>query len=133
LESGPVEAISIAIISIYSIFVLFMLTYAEFGLDKYIEESLLFEIDGIFLVFFLVEIFLKTFASNMMYLNEAFNMFDATIVGASMVLNQLEINVKGLSVLRLVRVVVIILRKITGNTSKLRHQNKFNNPVEAVI
>ena len=76
---------------------------------------------------------MKTFASNMMYLNEAFNMFDATIVGASMVLNQLEINVKGLSVLRLVRVVVIILRKITGNTSKLRHQNKFNNPVEAVI
>ena len=39
----------------------------------------------------------------------------------------------GLGVLRLIRVVVIILRKITGNQSKLRHQNKNNNPVEAVI
>jgi len=111
-----------------------MLTYTEFGLDKYIESDLLNFIDGIFLIFFMVEIIMKTFASNMMYLTEdCFNMFDASIVMASVILNRIGINVGGLSVLRLVRVVVIILRKITGNTSKLRHQNKYNNPVEAVI
>jgi len=36
-------------------------------------------------------------------------------------------------VLRLIRVVVITIRKITGNTSKLRHQTKNLNPVESVI
>ena len=40
---------------------------------------------------------------------------------------------KILGVLRLVRVVVIIVRKITGNTSKLRHQNKLINPVKSVL
>ena len=52
LESGPVEAISISIISVYSLFVLFMLTYTEFGLDAYIAPRLLLHIDGIFLIFF---------------------------------------------------------------------------------
>ncbi len=40
---------------------------------------------------------------------------------------------KGLGVLRLLRVVVITIRKITGNQSKFRHQAKMNNPVESVI
>jgi len=63
----------------------------------------------------MVEIFLKSFASNMMYLYDSFNLFDASIVTISFVLNQQGLIIKGLSVLRLVRVVVIILRKITGN------------------
>ena len=37
LESGPVEAVSMTIISVYSIFVLFMLTYTEIGLKKTIQ------------------------------------------------------------------------------------------------
>jgi hypothetical protein len=38
-----------------------------------------------------------------------------------------------LGVLRLIRVVVLTIRRITGNTSKLRHQNKNLNPVDSVI
>jgi len=87
LESGPVEAVSMTIISVYSIFVLFMLTYTEIGLKETIKQRTLQIIDSYFLVFFLVEIFLKSFASNMMYLYDAFNMFDAAIVIISMVLN----------------------------------------------
>ena len=90
-------------------------------------------IDGVFLTIFFTEIVLKSFASNLMYLYDAFNLFDAFIVVLSEVLNLNNIIISGLGVLRLVRVVVIILRKITGNQSKLRHQNKNNNPVEAVI
>ena len=56
----------------------------------------------------------------MMYLKDDFNLFDAVIVFVSFGLNMAGIVVKGLSVLRLIRVVVIILRKITGNQSKLR-------------
>ena len=52
---------------------------------------------------------------------DAFNLFDAIIVYLSLVLNMMGTIAKGLGVLRLIRVVVIILRKITGNQSKLRH------------
>jgi len=40
---------------------------------------------------------------------------------------------KGLGVLRLLRGVVITIRKINGNQSKLRHQSKLKDPVESVI
>ena len=33
----------------------------------------------------------------------------------------------------MLRVVVITIRKITGNQSKLRHQSKLKDPVESVI
>jgi hypothetical protein len=89
--------------------------------------------DQVFLIIFSIEISLKSFASNMMYLIDKFNSFDAVIVFISLGLNLAGIIFKGLSVLRLIRVVVIILRKITGNQSKLRHQHKLNNPIESVI
>lgn len=68
-----------------------------------------------------------------MYLRDKFNIFDAVIVVLSITLNLMGVYIPGLGALRLIRVVVIVLRKITGNQSKLRHQNKFNNPVESVI
>ena len=56
-----------------------------------------------------------------MFLFDIFNAFDATVVIVSEVLNIMGIVAKGLGVLRLLRVVVITIRKITGNQSKLRH------------
>mmetsp|Transcript_46436 Transcript_46436/g.34113 ORF Transcript_46436/g.34113 Transcript_46436/m.34113 type:complete len:142 (-) Transcript_46436:11-436(-) len=76
---------------------------------------------------------MKTFASNFMYLMDFFNFFDSVIVVASLVLGILGIIQRGFGVLRLIRVVVITIRKITGNQSKLRHANKNLNPVESVI
>jgi hypothetical protein len=61
------------------------------------------------------------FASNFMYLHDAFNSFDTFMVSISLLLNLLGLIIKGLGTIRLIRVVVIILRKITGNTAKLRH------------
>jgi hypothetical protein len=68
-----------------------------------------------------------------MFLTDFFNFFDAAIVLTSEVFNLLGITAKGLGVLRLIRVVVLTIRRITGNTSKLRHQNKNLNPVDSVI
>lgn len=68
-----------------------------------------------------------------MFLLDVFNAFDAIVVIISEIFNILGIVAKGLGVLRLLRVVVITIRKITGNTSKLRHQSKNINPVESVI
>jgi hypothetical protein len=82
---------------------------------------------------FFIEIIVKTFASNLMFLLDLFNAFDAIVVIASEVLNLMGIIAKGLGVLRLLRVVVITIRKITGNQSKLRHKAKMANPVESVI
>ena len=76
---------------------------------------------------------MKTFASNLMFLLDLFNAFDAAVVIISEVLNIMGIIAKGLGVLRLLRVVVITIRKITGNQSKLRHKAKMANPVESVI
>lgn len=131
LESTLVESLSMFIIGIYTIFVLFWLIHEGFmqKVPNYIMQA----IDNIFLNFFLVEIILKSFASNLMYLYDAFNLFDAFVVVLSYVLNLLNVVVKGVSVLRLIRVVVIILRKITGNQNNLRHLNKNLNPVESII
>ena len=68
-----------------------------------------------------------------MFLLDLFNAFDAAVVIISEVLNIMGIIAKGLGVLRLLRVVVITIRKITGNQSKLRHKAKMANPVESVI
>jgi hypothetical protein len=73
------------------------------------------KIDSVFLTFFFIEICLKSFASSGMYLADFFNFFDATIVIISEVLNLMDIIAKGLGVLRLIRVVVFTIRKITGN------------------
>jgi hypothetical protein len=134
LESAQVDMVSMIVISIYTVFTLFCLTHAGFMADgESLDPSVLGRIDTYFLSFFLTEIFLKTFASNLMYLRDKFNCFDAVIVILSVSLNLIGLYIPGLGALRLVRVVVIILRKITGNQSKLRHQNKYNNPVESVI
>lgn len=130
LESSVFETISMTLITFYTLFILFWLTIAEiFG----IEEGILSMIDTAFLTCFFAEIILKSFASNFMYLFDVFNAFDAVIVIISEVLNIIGIIAKGLGVLRLIRVVVITIRKITGNNSKLRHQSKNINPVESVI
>lgn len=60
-------------------------------------------------------------------------MFDASICTLSLVFNMVGTSVKGLAVLRLIRVSVILYRTITGNKNKLRHQNKMKNPVDSVI
>lgn len=64
---------------------------------------------------------MKAFASSGMYFVDFFNCFDAVIVIISEILNLMDIVAKGLGVLRLIRVVVITVRKITGNQNKLRH------------
>ena len=86
-----------------------------------ISDFVMSKIDTCFLTFFFTEIILKCFASNFMFLCDVFNCFDTTIVLISEILNIIGIVAKGLGVLRLIRVVVITIRKITGNTSKLRH------------
>ena len=91
------------------------------------------QIDFVFLTIFFIEIALKTFASNGAFMMEFFSLFDATIVILSWVLMLNGITQKGLGVLRLIRVVVITIRSITGNKSRLRHQSKLKNPVESVV
>lgn len=66
-------------------------------------------------------------------MTDFFNGFDAVIVIISYIFSILGITAKGLAVLRLIRVVVITIRKITGNTNKLRHASKNANPVDSVI
>lgn len=130
LESTFFETVSMILISIYTLFILFWLTMADI---LGITDDILSKVDLVFLSLFFTEIILKTFASNFMYLFDFFNIFDFVIVLISLVLEIIGIIAKGLGVLRLIRVVVITIRKITGNQSKLRHASKNLNPVESVI
>ena len=108
--------LSMFVITLYTIFTLFWLTHSGFTSDgKSVDVTILGEIDTYFLSFFLTEIVLKSFASNFMYLKDTFNCFDAVIVILSVSLNLIGMYIPGLGALRLIRVVVIILRKITGN------------------
>lgn len=113
LESSVVESFSMVVITVYTVFVLFWLIHEGFGFT--VSDVIMSQIDNVFLNFFLIEIILKSFASNLMYLYDLFNFFDTFVVILSYVLNLMEVVIKGVSVLRLIRVVVIILRKITGN------------------
>lgn len=112
LENRVVETISLIIISLYTVFILFLLIVTEY---VNIDDRILEQIDQVFLTIFFVEIILKTFASNGMYLIDFFNLFDAVIVFTSQILSLAGITSKGLGVLRLIRVVVITVRKITGS------------------
>ena len=112
LESRIVEGFSMLMISVYTVFILFDLTFSDFlETDPYVMA----QIDSAFLTFFFIEILMKAFASSGMYFFDFFNCFDAIIVMASEILNLLGIVAKGLGVLRLIRVVVITVRKIPGN------------------
>jgi hypothetical protein len=113
LEHKLLENISLFIIVLYTMFILYWLTGQEaLGPD----EDILVIIDQWFLTIFALEIILKTFASNGMYLlADLPNAFDATIVAGSIILYAYGVRAKGLGVLRLIRVVVIAMRKIMGN------------------
>lgn len=95
------------LISLYTVFIIFWLTIAD--LIPFINDNQLSKIDTTFLALFLAEIILKTFASNLRFLFDKFNCFDAIIVIVSFSLNMSGIIAKGLGVLRLVRVVVITI------------------------
>ena len=129
LEHQYFENLSLVLIGLYSIFILFDLTMSPLF---HIDPTILQTIDLFFLTFFFVEITLKTFASSGSFMLDAFNFFDAAIVFVSFALNINGIYIQGLGVLRLIRVVVITIRSITGNKSRLRHQSKQNNPVDSV-
>ena len=131
LEHEWVETLSITTIGFYSVFILYDLTITSI---LPMDQSLIDMIDFVFLTIFFIEIGLKTFASSFRFiLLDFFNMFDASIVILSWFLNISGINFKGLGVLRLIRVVVILMRSITGSKNKLRHQSKLSNPVDSVV
>lgn len=112
LESTFFETASLINIAAYTVFILQDLTLSD---SFNFNEEVLALIDSVFLWIFAVEIFLKAFASGGTYLLDKFNCFDAVIVFLSVALNQRGVKAKGLGVLRLLRVVVITIRKITGN------------------
>lgn len=118
LESTFFETASLINIAAYTLFILQDLTLSD---TLKFNPNVISSIDRIFLWIFAAEIILKTFASNGSYLFDKFNLFDAVIVFLSVGFNMQGVQAKGLGVLRLLRVVVITIRKITGNQSKLRH------------
>ena len=130
LEHQTMENLALLTIGFYSIFILFDLTMSQF---LNVDAKMMGTIDFVFLTVFFIEIILKTFASNGGFLTDYFSLFDATIVILSWVLMINGITQKGLGVLRLIRVVVITIRSITGKKSRLRHQSKEKNPVESVL
>ena len=117
LQHQFIENLSLLTIGLYSIFILFDLTISQF-FD--IDADMVNMIDFVFLNVFFIEIALKTFASSGSFLVDGFNLFDAAIVIGSWGLMIRGITFKGLGVLRLIRVVVITIRSITGKKSRLR-------------
>jgi hypothetical protein len=134
LESEASEFFSMFVIIIYTVFIMFWLLSPEFNSNRdVVPEVIMTEIDTYFLVFFFIEICLKLFASNMMYLYSNANQFDTVVVVISLIFNMMGNSFKFLGVLRLVRVVVILFRNITGNTEKLRQQKMMQNPVQSTV
>lgn len=130
LQHRYIENLSLITIGLYSIFILFDLTISQF-FD--VDAEMVNMIDFVFLNIFFIEIALKTFASSGTFLIDGFNLFDAAIVISSWALMIRGITFKGLGVLRLIRVVVITIRSITGNKSRLRQLSNKLSAVDQVI
>lgn len=103
---------------VYTVFILVWLSFDS--MLSLSDQTIMETIDLVFLVIFIVEIALKTFASSFAYLFDIWNLFDAMIVITSFILS-FFIQAKGIAVLRLIRAVVMTLRAIAGKKLRFRH------------
>lgn len=114
---------------VYTVFILVWLSFDT--MLPATAQTVMEIIDLVFLVIFIVEIALKTFASSFAYLFDIWNLFDAVIVITSFILS-FFIQAKGIAVLRLIRAVVMTLRAIAGKKLRFRHQALEKNALPAM-
>jgi len=101
---------------------------SELSLTAQISNSLLltnfyYMINYVLLAFFVFEIMVKIFAYGFMFLSEFINIFDATIVIVSFVMQALNLQAKALGILRVLRLIkVIIEMKKVADQKKLQQQ-----------
>ena len=130
LETPTFQAISLAWLIIYAVFVLFVLSFS----DLLNEDYILGLIDQTFLSIFLLEILMRIFAMSYMFFADPFNIFDTTIVVLSFSLFFVGVSAGGLAVLRLMRLLrlVVVFRKVNAS-GKRKPRGKFSTALEEAL
>mmetsp|Transcript_39713 Transcript_39713/g.60860 ORF Transcript_39713/g.60860 Transcript_39713/m.60860 type:complete len:189 (+) Transcript_39713:1157-1723(+) len=107
--------------------------FSELSIADFLETSegsrtelgqLYYYINYFLLTFFVVEIVLKTFAYGFMFFTECINVFDSIIVFISYVFLVLDLKVKFISLLRILRLIKVITEmKRVADANKIKQEN----------
>ncbi len=89
-------------------------------------------IDIIFLSIFALELAIRLFGIGITYLVDCLNFTDAVIIVVSLILYAVGVVSKVMVVLRLVRILLVIVIKFTGNQFQLRLTRRVEDPVKAL-
>lgn len=126
LETTGYKIASMILLGVYAVYVLIVLSL---GTENYYLNA----IDTSFVGVFLFEIVVASWVNNLKQFADFFNIFDAVIVSVSFILYFVGLSAKGLSALRLLRLVrlVLVLRKVTANPK--RKNDVFSTTLEETL
>ena len=135
MESKPVTYFIIGMVVFYACFILLNLS-----LDIYIEDidwalDFFYYTDLALLVLFMIEIVLRFFAWAFEYLCNLWNLTDAIVVTISFIFSIIRMDIKGIAVLRLLRLirVVIVMRRVSESRKKLLLLRNKNTSVSSNV
>lgn len=125
----------IGLVIFYAFFVLLSLSIDEYINAYTVAVDVFYYIDLSLLVIFVTEIFLKFIAWGFSYIFEIWNMIDAVIVLVSFVFSVNHNQVKGIAILRLLRLirVLIIMRRVSESKKKLLMLKTQNQSVSSNV
>lgn len=125
----------IGLVIFYAFFVLLSLSIDEYIVNSPVAVDIFYYIDLSLLVIFVTEIVLKFIAWGFTYLFEVWNTIDAAIVLVSFVFSVNHNSVKGIAILRLLRLirVLIIMRRVSESKKKLLMLKTQNQSVSSNV
>lgn len=137
VEAKQFDLVIYACVGVYAVFILLWLAIEEHLSPE--DQKILDDIDTVFLIIFLVEIFLRTVAHGRWYVFDIWNIFDAAIVITSAVFKIAQQANRSVTLLRLLRLLrlVLVLRKVNATKKRPPPQQgnglNFSSPVERVL
>jgi hypothetical protein len=135
LESKPVFFTMFGLVAFYAVFIL-----AWLALDLYITgnqdaEDFFYYTDLALLCIFIVEITLSFFAWAFKFLFEVLSFIDTVVVIISFTFSVMRYELKGIAILRLLRLVrvIIAMRKVSDKKKKLQQLRRKEMPVSTNV
>jgi hypothetical protein len=105
LEVPKVSYFIYVMVILLCIVILVELSIADYIQDNNLLKDIFRYINFILLLFFVIEIILRTFADGIEFLTEPINLFDSCIVFSSFIMNILRIEARIVGILRILRLI----------------------------
>ncbi len=135
VESKPVTYFFIGLVLFYAVFILANLSLDTYTTGIKAAEDFFYYTDLCLLCFFLIEIILKSFAQGPEYYANNWNVIDTLVVVVSFAFSVMNMQIKGIGVLRLLRLirVIIVMRRMSESKKKLMLLRRNNQGVSSNV